>query len=201
MIETKEPINRKSLFASILALVIGIVFLLNGSDIVFSLIGYIIAGILILTGFTKLIIDSVFRKKENRRPNSFVSGIFFIFLGLVIAMFPTFIPVTISIVIGVLVLITGINKLILGIAVRRIDGKGSKLFILISLFMIILGVVILTQRFFNLLGAFMILYSISEIVGYVYYNSQSTDYSEVLNKTISKEVKEKEAKEAIIEEE
>ena len=67
--------------------------------------------------------------------------------------------------------------------------------------MIVLGILIITTKFINLLGIFMIIYAISEIVGYVYYTSQNKDYSEVLNKKVPKEIKEKEAKEAVIVEE
>ena len=52
----------------------------------------------------------------------------------------------------------------------------------------------------NHIGIFLILYAISEIGGYIYYTSQKKDYSEVLNKEVPKEMKEKEAKEAVIEE-
>ena len=61
--------------------------------------------------------------------------------------------------------------------------------------------IILTQRFINLLGAFLIIYAISELIGYIYYTSQNKDYSEVLNKKVTKEMKESEAKDAIIDEE
>jgi hypothetical protein len=46
----------------------------------------------------------------------------------------------------------------------------------------------------------MVIYAISELAGYVYYKSQNKDYSEVLNKKITKEMIETEAKDAIIDE-
>ena len=45
------------------------------------------------------------------------------------------------------------------------------------------------------------MYAISEIFGYIYYTTQNKDYSEVLNKKVPQEIKEKEATEAVIEEE
>ena len=69
-----------------------------------------------------------------------------------------------------------------------------------SSLIIILGLLILSQKLFSLLGLFLIIYSISELAGYIYYKSQDKDYSDVLNKKITKEMKESESKDAIIEE-
>jgi len=63
-----------------------------------------------------------------------------------------------------------------------------------------LGIVIITQKFTNLLGLFLIIYAISELVGYLFYVVQDKDYSEVLNKKVTKEMKESKAVDAIIEE-
>jgi uncharacterized membrane protein HdeD (DUF308 family) len=98
-------------------------------------------------------------------------------------------------------LFNGIQRLILGFAVNKIDRNGSLFYIIESALIIVLGIIILTQKFTNLLGAFLIVYSISELAGYIYYTTQNKDYSEVLNKKITKEMKESEAKEAIIDEE
>ena len=99
-----------------------------------------------------------------------------------------------------MILFNGINRLILGLAVRTVDKEGSKIFTIVSVLMIVLGILILTGKFFNLIGIFLIVYAISEIFGYIYYISQKKDYSEVLNKEVPKEMKEKEAKDAVIEE-
>ena len=62
-----------------------------------------------------------------------------------------------------------------------------------------MGIIILTGKLFNLIGYLLIIYAISEIIGYIYYISQKKDYSSVLNKEVPKEMKEKKAKEAVIE--
>lgn len=201
MNKKKEPINLGSLLVSILSLILGIFLCFNGGDSVFKIIGYMVSGLLLLFGIIKIVGYIFATKKNTNQFSDLMSGILFIMFGVIIAMFPKFIPTTISLVVGALVLFNGINRLVLGVAVRRIDEQGSKIFILVSIFMIILGIVIITQRFINLLGAFLVIYSVSEIFGYIYYTSQSKDYSEVLNKKIPKDIKEKEAKEAIIDEE
>ena len=195
-----EPINTKSLLTSIVSLVIGIILCFN-SDFVFEVIGYLISAILILMGVIRLITHAKLKQTNMTSSVHFAAAIFFLILGGVIAMFPKFIPTTLSIVIGAMIIFNGISRLVLGLAIRKIDGQGSKVFLLVAGLTILLGIIIITQMFLPLLGAFIIVYSISEIIGYVYYKSQNKDYSEVLNnKTIPRDIKEKEAMDAVIEE-
>ena len=121
--------------------------------------------------------------------------------GLFIMFRPSLVMTIISICIGVIIAFLGIQRLILGLTVRSVDSNGSKFYIIESILMIILGVIILSQQLLNLLGLFLIIYSVFELSGYIYYKSQNKDYSEVLNKKVTKEMKEKEATDAVIEEE
>lgn len=194
----KEP-NSTSLIISLLTLVIGIILCFNGSNGLFKIIGYVVSGILILSGIIKFIITHLSNKKHNEND---VSGIIFsvilVTLGVIVSVFPSSIMITISLCIGALITFCGVQRLILGIAVRKIDEKGSTFYILESVLIILLGIIILTQKFINFLGAFLIIYAISELVGYIYYTAQNKDYSEVLNKKVTKEMKESKSIEAII---
>lgn len=194
--KNKEPISYISLLISILALILGIVLLFNSSDGIFNLIGYIASGILLLLGLIKIII--YFKRKDDF--SDFVSGLLWMVLGGLIYLFPQSISIGFSIMIGGLVLFNGINRLVLGLAIRGIDESGSKVFVIEAILLLLLGFIIITQRFLNLIGLFLIIYAISELVGYIYYTSQHKDYSEVLNKKVSKEMKKSEAKDAVIEE-
>ena len=196
----KEPINFMSLIISLMALVLGILLLFNGDDAFFNLLRYIVSGVLLATGIFKLLAYVIRRKKYNVPFSDCLSAIVLIGLAIFVFLCSDIIKLTIQISLGALILFNGINRLILGIAVRKFDGEGSKVFTGVSILMIILGVLILTGKFFSLIGIFLILYAISEIGGYIYYTSQKKDYSEVLNKEVPKEMKEKEAKEAVIEE-
>lgn len=200
MNKKREPINLGSLLSSIVTLIVGVFLCFNGGDAVFKVLGYMVSGLLLLFGIIKIVGYIFDRRKNSNEFTDLISGILFLMFGIIIFTFPNLIQTTISLVIGGLVLFNGINRLILGVAVRKIDEKGSLVFTLVSIFMIILGIVIITQMFLNLLGAFLVIYSISEIIGYIYYTSQNKDYSEVLNKKVSKEMKEKEATDAIIDE-
>lgn len=198
----KEPINSLSLIISVITLVLGIILCFNGSDGIFKMVGYLTSGILIFSGFIKGIITLVAAKKQNNLDfTDLIMSIFLIAMGVILAIFPKIIMVTFSILIGIIVIVSGIKKLILGLAVKNIDKNGSLVYIVQSILVILLGIIILTQKFIDILGLFLIIYAIFELAGYIYYTAFNKDYSEVLNKKVTKEMKESEAQEAVIDEE
>lgn len=199
----KEPINSSSLIISIVTLVLGIILCFNGSDGIFKIVGYLTSGILIISGIIKFFMTTHTSKKTQTSLDfsDLITSIFLVAMGIVLAIFPKIIMVTFSILIGVVVIVNGIKRLILGIAVNKVDKNGSLIYIIQSVLVIILGILILTQKFIDILGLFMIIYAIFELAGYIYYTAFNKDYSEVLNKKITKEMKESEAKEAVIDEE
>lgn len=195
----KEPINVSSLIISMATLILGFLLLFNGDENFFNVLRYIISGLLLISGLIKFISYFVQKKNYNVPFSDCMSAIFLIALGIFVFMFSDIIKITIQVTIGALVLFNGINRLILGLAVRSFDKEGSKVFTGVSILMIVLGIIILTGKLFNLIGYLLIIYAISEIIGYIYYISQKKDYSSVLNKEVPKELKEKKAKEAVIE--
>lgn len=198
----KEPVNLYSLLVALLSLVLGIFLCLNGGENVKNLIGYFVSGILLITGFVKLIITITRNKRFGGVPfGEYVYGIVFLIFGLLIALNPGIVVLTISICIGALLLFLGIQRLIMGITVNKIDKNGSIFYILESVLIILLGIIIITGKAFSFLGILLIVYSLMEIVSYVYYTTQNKEYSKVLNKEVTKEMKDSEAKDAIIEEE
>ena len=195
----KEPINLTSLLSAVACLVIGIILFLN--DNILDIVGYIISICLGLFGLVKLLIILKRRKKEVDIDFGEYMTIFLAFVfAIIIAIFPKSVSITISIVLGTLAIILGVNRLILGFAIRKIDDRGSKIFVVDSIVMVILGILIITNKFLSLLGLFMIVYAVCELFSYIYYKVENKDYSEVLNKKVSKDVKESKAIEAVIEE-
>lgn len=198
----KEPVNLYSLLIALLSLILGIFLCLNGGENVKNLIGYFVSGILLITGFIKLIVTITRSKKYGGAPfGEYVYGIVFLIFGLLIALNPGIVVLTISVCIGALLLFLGIQRLIMGITVNKIDKNGSLFYILESVLIILLGIIIITGKAFSFLGILLIVYSLMEIVSYVYYTTQNKEYSKVLNKEVTKEMKDSEAKEAVIEEE
>lgn len=198
----KEPISLTSLIISIISLIIGCILCFNSSEGIFKFIGYTVSGILIIVGIVKMLLYYRTKKKfpDYASSDALTGGMITLF-GILIAIFPESISITISILIGGIVLFSGISRLILGLSIKQIDQSGSKIFTWGSVLMIILGVIIISGKFINLLGFFIVIYSVSSLVGYIYYTSQNKDYSEVINnKKVTKDMKNKEAREAVIEE-
>ena len=120
----KEPINKSSLMISIITLILGIVLCFNDSGNLFALIGYFVSGILIVSGLIKLIIAIVAnkRKQDSDYGNIFIS-ILLLALGASIAIFPKSIMITFSLCVGAIVIFSGIQRLVLGIAVNYFNTK------------------------------------------------------------------------------
>lgn len=197
----KDPINMSSLLISIITLVIGILLCFNDSEGIFNLIGYIVSGLLLFSGIIRLIIYIFISKKSHTTEISGIfSSIMLMLLGGFIYIYPSSIMVTVSLIIGALLIFNGIQRLILGVAVRTFDRSGFIFYLVESIIILLLGFVIITQKFINLMGIFLIVYSLAELSSYIFYTSKNKDYSDVLNKKITKEMKESEAKDAIIEE-
>ncbi len=197
----KEPISKSSLIISIILLIFGLILCFNDSTGLFKIVGYTVSGALLLVGVIKLIVTINQGKKYSGIDfGDLMFSILFIALGTIIAILPQSIMVTFSLCIGSIVIINGIQRLILGILVRKVDSKGSLFYLIESILIILIGIVIITQKWTNLIGLFIVVYAISELAGYIFYNVNDKDYSEVLNKKITKEMKESEAKDAEYEE-
>jgi len=196
----REPINAVSLGTAIAGLVIGIILLLN--EDLLTTISYIISIILGGYGLFKLIISAIRKKKGAEiELGDFLTGFAALLFAIIIAIFANkFVIVVLSIVLGTLALLFGINRLIFGLTIRKIDNRGSLLFIGESLLVVLFGVLIIIFRLPKVLGAFLVIYAILELVSYVYYKISDKDYEQVLNKKISKEIKESKSVEAVIEE-
>jgi len=86
------------------------------------------------------------------------------------------------------------------------DKKSFLVYLITSLLMIALGIVIITGVFDQLIGLLIIIYSVMEIVNYIYFKVKNKDFEEVIQKPAKKEKKLKKLKkgkvvDAIIEEE
>lgn len=197
-----EPINATSLIISMITLIVGFILVIYGDTKVYDIIGYVVSGILMVTALIRFFIAYRTSKRTNDiEIGAILFSVILFCLGVFVAFKPGLVMTLLSICIGALITFFGVQRLILGLTVKKIDEQGSKFFVIESILMIVLGVIILSQKLLALLGYLLIVYSIFELAGYVYYKSQNKDYSEVLNKKVTKEMRESEAKDAIIDEE
>ena len=201
MLEKKVPINTVSLAVSIITLILGVLLCFNNSDWLFNIIGYSIAGLLCLTGIIKFFMNYKRSKGGDTDIGGIITSVAIFMLGVFIAFRPGSVMFALSLVIGSILVFSGVQRLVMGVAVHNYDKEGSNFFIIESIIVLLLGIIIITQKFVNLILFFLIVYSISELVSYIYYNAKGKDYDVVLNKKVPKEMIESEAKDAIIDEE
>lgn len=166
--ENENKITTKNLISSLLFLVLGII-LLTTSDGIISIISKAVGAILILAGVIKSIHYIYLKGKLGEYSiRELIIGIIIICFGVLFILFSSTFGFAVSVLIGIWTLFSGINRLILALAVKSEDVIGFRMFLGSAVIMILIGIVITSGLFDKLLGVFIIIYSISEIVDYIY---------------------------------
>lgn len=202
----RKEIGITNLITSLVMLIIGIV-LVTKPEMLIGTVSWIIGCLLILAGIIKSIMS--YRNNTLDAFSLYLSIIIIIF-GILLISFPTIIDVMIKLVFGCWILVAGIQRLIMALAIKSVDNKGSNTFLISSIIMVLIGILVLIN-FYNLIGILLIVYSVMEIIDYIYYCVRNKDYSKVFtketvyskpkkNKKISKALKNKKSIEAEIEE-
>ena len=75
----------------------------------------------------------------------------------------------IRIIIGLWILFSSINRVILAISIKKELQDGFWVYLATGLVMFISGILLITGLFSQILGVFVIIYAISEIVDYIYF--------------------------------
>ncbi|MEG2322310.1 MAG: DUF308 domain-containing protein [Bacilli bacterium] len=161
--------NESSLLSAILFLIFGMVLFTNPGGIV-KFISYIAGGVLFVIGLSNLLSYYKTLKKLNIKETSkLISGIILIVLGLISILFASIIETTLRLIIGGWIIYSGIIRLI-----ETINGEKDKTYLIvrliIAILMIICGfyVVLKTNLVFSMIGLFIIIYSVMEIIGYIF---------------------------------
>lgn len=201
----KKEINLYNLISSLIMLVIGVILITNPNMLI-GTISWIIGCLLLLAG----IIKSIMSLKNNELDTiSLYVSIVIIIVGILLITFPGIVSVMIKLLFGSWILLAGIQRLSLALALKSVDSKGSNTYLFTSLIMVVIGVLVLIN-FYNLIGLLLIIYAIMDIINYIYYSIHSTKYTTVTNlekksknknKKVSKNIKDKKAIDALIEEE
>lgn len=187
-----EKISVANLLNSVLLLVLGII-LLTKSEAVINVISWIFGGILVLFGLTKVISYFKYRKSADEyfMDADLLLGLLLISLGCVLIFIPGIVDISIRVICGGWILIAGLNRLLLGITIKPFDKKGSKLYIITSLLMILVGILVLTNLF-NIIGIYIIIYAVFDIINYIYSVTTGKKINE--DESIEKEKSSKTAK-------
>ncbi len=194
----ENKITLKNLVCALLFLVLGIILLTSREDIV-GMVSKVIGIILIIFGIVKSIVYIYMKGKLGEYSMSeLLIGIVIMGLGILFVTLSGTLSFAIRVVIGVWALLAGINRIIFAISIKQIDNVGFKMYLVSALIMIIVGVLLISGIFDKIIGLLIIIYSISEIVDYIYYMSKDKRFEKetsiVKSKNSKKNIKNKKGK-------
>ena len=172
--ENKLTIN--NLLIAVLFLVLGIILLTTSDDII-TLVSRIIGILLIIYGIVKILVYVYMKGKLGEYQfRELLLGILIIGLGVLFIVFSSTLGFAIRTVVGVWTLFAGINRIILALSVKKVDVLGFKMYMATSVIMIIVGCLLISGLFDKIVGLFIIIYAITEIVDYIYYKTNGKNY-------------------------
>lgn len=203
--ENKITIN--NLIYALLFLVFGIILLTSTEDLV-SIASKVIGSLLVIIGIVKSIVYIYMKGKlGDYNLSELAIGILIICCGVLLILYSGALSFAIRIIIGIWALFAGINRIILAINTRSIDKTGFGMYLVTAIVMLIVGVLLISGLFDQIIGLLIIIYSITEIVDYIYFISKSKHYESVTknkkdkkNNKKAKRIKGKKVVDAIIEE-
>lgn len=196
-----NEITIKNLLIAIFFLVFGIILLTSNADLL-EIVSNLLGMIIIVIGIIKSIIYIYMKGKySDYSSKDLVLGLFLISFGLVLLLISSALSITIRLFFGMWILFVGINRMVLAIDIKEVDRTGFIAYLSSAIVMIIVGVLLVTNLFDNIIGLFIIIYAVTELVNYVYSNTKNNVHStkSKTNKKIEKTKKNK-VVEAIIEE-
>jgi len=203
--ENKITIN--NLIYALLFFVFGIILLTSTDDLI-SIASKVIGIILIIVGIIKSIIYIYMKGKLGTyKLSELIFGLLIISCGSLLLLYSNALSFAIRTIIGLWILFAGINRIILAISIKLIDRVGFRVYLITSILMVIMGICLLTGLVDKVIGLFIIGYSITEIINYIYFKTNNKDFeskeNNVKNKSKSKlkRLKEPKVVDAIIEEE
>lgn len=202
--ENKITIN--NLLYALLFLLFGII-LLTRFDLI-TMASKVIGIILIIVGIVKSIVYVYMKGKlGNYRLTELIGGLLIIGCGVLLLLYSGALSFAIRTIIGLWALFSGINRIILAISVKSMDKVGFRVYLITSLLMVIIGFCVVSGLVDKVIGLFVIGYSITEIINYVYFkvNYRNEDLKNEVKKKDPKNriqrIKEPKVVDAIIEEE
>ena len=167
--------NITSLISAIFFFIIGSIIFTNPNGTV-RFISYVLGGCFSVIGIFKI---SVYYYKKNKNQEIFIKdaliGCSALIIGIILIIFSTTIEAVIRITMGAWILFNGINLLINSIKGVKTKANSSKILIILSSLMVLGGIYMILSNnlVFQMIGLCIIIYSILEIAGYIYYSQNN----------------------------
>ncbi len=175
-LKEKSYSNVTSLISAIIFFIIGSIIFTNPNSTI-KFISYVLGSCFSIIGLFK--IWSYYRAKKKEEEEAYLRnlsvGLLALIAGIVLIIFSNTVEALVRIIMGAWILFNGINLLINSIKGLKNKVKSSKLLIILSLIMIFFGIymILKTNLIFQMIGLFIILYSVTEIIGYIYYSQNN----------------------------
>ena len=181
-------------YSNIFVLISSIVFLILGAvmytkpDAVVIITTYVFGGLLILVGIFKCVKNYLDVKKDNTISSTeMIIGIVLTVLGVICIFLAGVIEALIRLVIGGWMIFSGINGLINAL---YLDKKSSKFWISLILSLIVIGgglyTILEANLAFQAIGIVLMIYSVLEIIGYIFNRRSVTIIKTEVNKSDNK---------------
>lgn len=199
----ENKITGNNLLYALLFLVIGIVIM---TEDIIDVASKLLGSILIIIGLCKSI-KYIYMKGKLGTYNfkELIIGLMFISIGVAFIILAGTFSFAIRVIIGCFIAYSGINRIIFAISNKAVDKTGFIVYLVTAICMILLGILIISGIADKIIGLLIILYSVIEIVNYIYFKTKNKDYEPInKNKAVDKKTKKlKNTKvvDAIIEEE
>ena len=175
--ENKITVN--NLIYALLFLVFGIILLTSTEDLI-TTVSKVIGAVLIVIGIIKSIIYIYMKGKICDYSISKLSvALAFICFGSLLIFLSGTLSFAIRTIVGMWILFAGINRIIFAISIKPMDNKGFLVYLLTAILMFILGILIISGILDQLIGLLIIIYSIIEIIDYIYFKVKNKNFVEV----------------------
>lgn len=159
-----KQVNRESIFASVIAIVLGFMMILF-SSIVSDIISYLIGGILVIRGIVKIYYYFKYQGGYNVYNYDLSIGIFNIIFGILCIIFKSEFQSIFRILVGIFVIYEGILKITLSTRLYYIDSWVGFLSFLLSIIIILCGIFVIFNEgiVISTMGYTLIVFSIMNI--------------------------------------
>ncbi len=191
--ETKEKsyTEKNYLISAIIMIVVGALIFSNPANVI-KFISYILALASFIYGIIR--ISNYLKLKDNSNEAKYMllaSGIIFFIIAILLVVFSSAIEILIRITMGIWILFSGINQLVL--TIPTIKSKQSFCIPLIFSILLIIGglyMIIVANILFSIIGLILLIYGILKISMYIYYSQKYSSKKETKAKTVkSKDIK------------
>ena len=163
--------NKKSVFNSLLFLILGIILFTDPMGIL-NMISAIFSIFVAIIGITRLISYFYNKKKHDIDDKKLlVTAIVLLIFSIIVLFLATTIELVIRLVIGIFIIYTSIMRIIETINNKEVKDRFT-VGLIISILMVVCGFWILLSVGFvyKTIGIFMIIFSVLDIIGYITYN-------------------------------